>query len=245
MELWEWYCGKVLPTVCTQWRNQKVRASELMHSHVHFSDEVFVMVELRRNLSKWLSKPLTAEQCQTSHDNMVSDLKSKAPDHYLGRHLISRKYSSETDALSGDEIIHCKSRNIAETTALVSIQDDNEENENNQLIDKTSFWAQDNRVLEIYKDLDSLDQNLSVNYANTPERMEEVVFVTKLIKLLRIYPHCIDAKTHFQQKADEHWQATLREKYIEREKKIALMNKNVDYDELVDLDLEMDDDDDE
>jgi hypothetical protein len=35
----------------------------------------------------------------------------------------------------------------------------------------------------------------------------------------------------------------LREKYIERVKKVALMNKNVDYDELVDLDMEMDEDD--
>jgi hypothetical protein len=126
MELWEWYCGKVLPTVCTQWRNQKLRESELMHSHVHFSDEVFVMVELRRNLSKWISNPLTAKQCQTSHDNMVLDLKSKAPDHHLGRFIISRTYSSDKDALSGDEIIHCNSRSNAETTALVSIQEGNE-----------------------------------------------------------------------------------------------------------------------
>ena len=106
MELWEWYCGQVLPTVCTEWRNQKLKASELMHSHVHFSDEVFVMVELRRNLSKWLSKPLTAEQCQTSHDNMVLDLKSKAPDHHYGRFIRSRNYSSEKDEFSCDEIIH-------------------------------------------------------------------------------------------------------------------------------------------
>ena len=124
------------------------------------------------------------------------------------------------DQPSGDEFIYWKSRYMVETTAgSGSVHEGTEENKDTQLVDKASFWDQDNAVLDIYRDLDQLDKNPSASYGNAAERMEEFVFVTKLIKLLWTSPYCLEAETHFQQKADEHWQATWREKNIEREKR--------------------------
>jgi hypothetical protein len=126
-----------------------------MHTHVHFSDEAFVIVELRRNLSKWISKPLNVAVCQTSQINLVGDLKLKAPGHYLGCFIISREYFSETDQPSGDQFIYWKSRYMVETTAgSGSVHEGTEENKDTQLVDKASFWDQDNAVLDIYRDLD-------------------------------------------------------------------------------------------
>jgi hypothetical protein len=245
MELWEWYCGKVLPTVCQNWRDPKVRASQPMHTCVHFSDEVFVFVELTRNLSKWMSKPLNAALCQTSHINLVGDLKLKAPGHYLGCFIISREYFSETDQPSGDEFIYWKSRYMVQATRSGSVYEDTEENEETQLVDKTSFWDKDTAVLDIYRDLDELDKNPSASYANAVERMEEVVFVTRLIKLLRTSPYSLQAETHYQQKADEHWQDAWKKKQAEKEKRKALQNKKIDYEELFDVDMGSDSDEDE
>ena len=63
MDIWNWYCDKVLPLVCSRYRDPKLRSEMPMHKAVHFSDETFVLVELRRNLGKWLPKLLTVEEC--------------------------------------------------------------------------------------------------------------------------------------------------------------------------------------
>jgi hypothetical protein len=75
--------------------------------------------------------------------------------------------------------------------------------------------------------------------------MEEVVFVTRLIKLLRTSPYSFQAETHYQQKADEHWQDAWKKKQAEKEKRKALQNKKIDYEELFDVDMGIDSDEDE
>jgi hypothetical protein len=53
------------------------------------------------------------------------------------------------------------------------------------------------------------------------------------------------AEMNFHQKADEHWKDAWKKKQAEIEKRKALQNKKIDYDELFDIDMGIDSEEDE